>query len=104
MLLVFRESSLREADDEEQDDSSVKKKIKKRKVLELDREQDAEYWVLKRQKMKARKHEEATKTKRTVFVGNLPVTCTKKVLLQNIIGLGLKKNPEASAILLNNRN
>uniref|UniRef100_A0A8C7YWW5 RNA binding motif protein 34 n=1 Tax=Oryzias sinensis TaxID=183150 RepID=A0A8C7YWW5_9TELE len=57
----------------------------KRKVLELDREQDAEYWVLKRQKMKARKQEEATKTKRTVFVGNLPVTCTKKVLLQNII-------------------
>uniref|UniRef100_A0A3P9I5C8 RNA binding motif protein 34 n=1 Tax=Oryzias latipes TaxID=8090 RepID=A0A3P9I5C8_ORYLA len=76
-----RESSLREADDEEQDDSSVKKKIKKRKVLELDREQDAEYWVLKRQKMKARKHEEATKTKRTVFVGNLPVTCTKKTVL-----------------------
>uniref|UniRef100_A0A8C7YZ64 RNA binding motif protein 34 n=1 Tax=Oryzias sinensis TaxID=183150 RepID=A0A8C7YZ64_9TELE len=67
--------------DEEQDDSSVKKKIKKRKVLELDREQDAEYWVLKRQKMKARKQEEATKTKRTVFVGNLPVTCTKKTVL-----------------------
>ncbi|RVE76571.1 hypothetical protein OJAV_G00010150 [Oryzias javanicus] len=75
-----RESGLQEADDDEQDDSSVRKK-KKRKVLESDREQDAEFWVLKRQQLKARKREEATKTKRTVFVGNLPTTCTKKTLL-----------------------
>ncbi|XP_024145617.1 RNA-binding protein 34 isoform X2 [Oryzias melastigma] len=75
-----RESGLQEADDDEQDDLSVKKK-KKMKVMELDREQGAEFWVLKRQQLKARKREEATKTKRTVFVGNLPVTCTKKTLL-----------------------
>lgn len=34
---------------------------------------------MKRQKLKARKEEEAIKGKRTVFVGNLPVGCTKKV-------------------------
>lgn len=39
-----------------------------------------EQWVLKRQKLKARKVEEVMKRKRTVFVGNLPVGCTKKTL------------------------
>lgn len=38
-----------------------------------------EHWVLKRQKLKAQKEEEAIKNKRTVFVGNLPPSCTKKV-------------------------
>lgn len=33
----------------------------------------------KRQRLKATKKEEEEKKKRTVFVGNLPVSCTKKV-------------------------
>lgn len=40
---------------------------------------DAEHWVMKRQQRRERKAEEAVKNKRTVFVGNLPVSCTKKV-------------------------
>lgn len=40
---------------------------------------DTEHWVMKRQQQRARKAEEAVKNKRTVFVGNLPASCTKKV-------------------------
>lgn len=40
---------------------------------------DAEHWVMKRQEQRARKAEEDVKNKRTVFVGNLPASCTKKV-------------------------
>lgn len=42
-------------------------------------EKGVEHWVEKRQKKRARKEEEAQKRKRTVFVGNLPISCTKKV-------------------------
>ena len=34
---------------------------------------------MQRQKLRARKEDEAQKRHRTVFVGNLPVSCTKKV-------------------------
>ncbi|XP_041839031.1 RNA-binding protein 34-like [Melanotaenia boesemani] len=77
--LENRECSLQEADNDERGQGrSVKKR--KRKVSESDREKDAEHWVLKRQKMKAIRNEEALKRKRTVFVGNLPVSCTRKML------------------------
>ncbi|KAM4584632.1 RNA-binding protein 34 [Odontesthes bonariensis] len=77
--LENRESSLQEADDEEWgQQTSVKKK--KRKASELGRENDVEHWVLKRQRLKATRHEEALKRKKTVFVGNLPISCTKKTL------------------------
>lgn len=73
----FRESSLQNADEDELGDKPAKKK---RKAPEPDEERnDVEQWVLKRQKLKARKVEEVMKRKRTVFVGNLPVGCTKKV-------------------------
>ncbi|KAM7419938.1 hypothetical protein PAMA_016846 [Pampus argenteus] len=75
-----RESSLQNADEEEQQKTSVLKKKKKRKAAELDGENDVEQWVLKRQRLKVRKEEEAVKKKRTVFVGNLPISCTKKTL------------------------
>lgn len=42
-------------------------------------EKGVEHWVEKRQRKRARKEEEAQKRKRTVFVGNLPISCTKKV-------------------------
>ena len=74
-----REISLLNADEEEQGQETPAKKKKKRKAPEPDGENDVEKWVLKRQKLRSRKAEEAVKTKRTVFVGNLPIGCTKKV-------------------------
>ncbi|XP_072239669.1 RNA-binding protein 34 [Leuresthes tenuis] len=77
--LENRESSLQKADVEEWgQQTSVKKK--KRKVSELGNENNVEHWVLKRQRLKASRHDEALKRKRTVFVGNLPISCTKKTL------------------------
>ncbi|XP_008303745.1 RNA-binding protein 34 isoform X2 [Stegastes partitus] len=77
--LEKRESSLQQADEDEQGHkTSVKKK--KRKASESAGENDAEHWVMKRQKLKANKAEEALKKTRTVFVGNLPISCTKKTL------------------------
>ncbi|XP_056266664.1 RNA-binding protein 34-like [Pseudoliparis swirei] len=51
---------------------------KKRKAP--DAETSAEHWVMKRHKLKASKEEEVVKEKRTVFVGNLPISCSKKTL------------------------
>ncbi|XP_074552396.1 RNA-binding protein 34 [Halichoeres trimaculatus] len=72
--LEDRESGLTNADEEEQGQTAARKK--KRTAPE----NDVEQWVLKRQKMRERKKEEATKKTRTVFVGNLPSGCTKKTL------------------------
>lgn len=58
----------------------MKKKKRKSEVTERGAEEKGvEHWVEKRQKKRARKEEEAQKRKRTVFVGNLPISCTKKV-------------------------
>lgn len=74
----FRESSLQNADEAEQGQTTTVKK-KKRKAPEADGENEVERWVIKRQKLRAQKQEEALKKNKTVFVGNLPVSCTKKV-------------------------
>lgn len=64
-------------EDEQQKSTSVKKK---REATEWEAEEKGvEHWVEKRQKKRARKEEEAQKSKRTVFVGNLPISCSKKV-------------------------
>ncbi|XP_029349050.1 RNA-binding protein 34 [Echeneis naucrates] len=76
--LENRESGLQTADNDEQEVSMKSKK--KRKAPELGVENEAERWVMKRQRLKASREEEAIKGKRTVFVGNLPVGCTKKTL------------------------
>uniref|UniRef100_A0A3B5LV43 RRM domain-containing protein n=1 Tax=Xiphophorus couchianus TaxID=32473 RepID=A0A3B5LV43_9TELE len=77
ICIGFRESSLLTADtDEDVQKSSMRKK---RKASEITGENSAEYWVMKRQKQKANKQEEALKMKRTVFVGNLPISCTMKL-------------------------
>lgn len=69
---------MQNADEDEQGhETSVKQK--KRKASEAGREKDVEQWVMKRQKLRVKKEEEVIKGKRTVFVGNLPVGCTKKV-------------------------
>ncbi|XP_068582902.1 RNA-binding protein 34 [Cebidichthys violaceus] len=72
-----REISLQNADEEERGKAAPAKKKKKRKA---DGEISAEQWVMKRQRLKASKEEEAVKEKRTVFVGNLPISCTRKTL------------------------
>lgn len=82
----FRELSLQTADEDEGGQERPSKKKKKKNESELaesGRVNDAEHWVMKRQKQKARKEEEAKKSKRTVFVGNLPISCTKKVCTGN---------------------
>ncbi|XP_028269605.1 RNA-binding protein 34 [Parambassis ranga] len=76
--LENRESSLQTADAEERGQKTPLKK--KRKAPELGRENDVEHWVMKRQKLKVIKDVEALKSKRTVFVGNLPISCTKKTM------------------------
>ncbi|XP_026179694.1 RNA-binding protein 34 [Mastacembelus armatus] len=74
--LENRESSLQNADEDERgQDTSVKRKRKG-----PGEENDVEHWVRKRQRLKAGRQEEAAKRKRTVFVGNLPISCTKKTL------------------------
>ncbi|KAK2817581.1 hypothetical protein Q5P01_025772 [Channa striata] len=77
--LENRESSLQNADEDEQ---GQKTSVKKRKRVASDAagENDVEHWVMKRQRLKANREEEAVKRKRTVFVGNLPISCTKKTL------------------------
>ncbi|KAM9857452.1 RNA-binding protein 34 isoform 2-T2 [Aulostomus maculatus] len=78
LQLENRESGLQNADDDEQTQGPTKRK--KRKVPEPGGEKDVEHWVMKRQKLRGRKEEEAAKDKRTVFVGNLPTSCTQKTL------------------------
>uniref|UniRef100_A0A3Q3XF06 RRM domain-containing protein n=1 Tax=Mola mola TaxID=94237 RepID=A0A3Q3XF06_MOLML len=75
-----KELSLQTADEDEQE-SDPKKTTKKIKSegAEAGGENSTEHWAMKRQKLRARKEDEAQKRKRTVFVGNLPVSCTKKV-------------------------
>lgn len=67
------------ADEDEQQKKACKKKKRKSEVECGAEEKGAEHWVEKRQRKRARKEEEAQKRKRTVFVGNLPISCTKKV-------------------------
>lgn len=76
--LLNRESSLLQADADE--DVQQKSAKKKRKASEMAEEKSVEHWVMKRQKLKAIRQEEALKNKRTLFVGNLPVSCTLKTL------------------------
>ncbi|XP_030580417.1 RNA-binding protein 34 isoform X2 [Archocentrus centrarchus] len=77
--LEKREDGLQKADEDEEGQETPMKK-RKRKASESGRDNDAEYWVMKRQRLKASRVEEALKKKRTVFVGNLPTSCTKKTL------------------------
>ncbi|XP_030014589.1 RNA-binding protein 34 [Sphaeramia orbicularis] len=78
--LEKREVSLQNADEDETSTMNNKKKKKKRTASEAGQVNDPEYWVAKRQRLKASKEEEELKRKRTVFVGNLPISCTKKTL------------------------
>uniref|UniRef100_A0A669C5T2 RNA binding motif protein 34 n=1 Tax=Oreochromis niloticus TaxID=8128 RepID=A0A669C5T2_ORENI len=75
----FRESGLQKADEDEDGPEKPNRK-RKRQTSESGRENDTEYWVMKRQRLKASKAQETLKKKRTVFVGNLPISCTKKTL------------------------
>ncbi|XP_034722411.1 RNA-binding protein 34 [Etheostoma cragini] len=81
LLGWFRELSLQTADEEEGGRGKTKRtRTNKRTAAEAGGESDAEQWVMKRQRLKARKQEEEMKSKRTVFIGNLPISCTRKTL------------------------
>lgn len=88
LKLESRELSLQAADEDECGGGGPPPHKKKKKKNTGDEEGaqaggrlDAEHWVMKRQQLKARKAEDAVKNNRTVFVGNLPATCTKKMLM-----------------------
>lgn len=72
----FRESALQNADEEDASKSTLKKgKRKAAAVAKMGSDEDdgpAEKKLVSRA-------EERLKNKRTVFVGNLPISCTKKV-------------------------
>ncbi|XP_029906388.1 RNA-binding protein 34 [Myripristis murdjan] len=80
--LDSRESSLQNADEEDQAKTSPKKKKKRKAPAEEEEEAAAaeERRPMKRPRTKADAEAEADKRKRTVFVGNLPVSCTRKTL------------------------
>lgn len=96
MFCDFRESSLQKADEDEQGQETSRKR--KRKEPGPCRENDVDDWVRKRQRLKARQEEEALKRKRTVFVGNLPISCTKKVELNQTRTLN---SPDMNSLKLN---
>lgn len=73
--IVSREMGLHIADEDEQQKKTSVKKMRKHDA----EEKRVEHWVERRQRKRAKKEEEAQKRKRTVFVGNLPSSCSKKV-------------------------
>lgn len=62
----------------DEDEQQTKTSVKKTRKHDAE-EKGVEHWVEKRQRKRVRKEEEAQKRKRTVFVGNLPSSCSKKV-------------------------
>lgn len=83
LKLENREAGLQNADEDERVPTA-----KKRKAAAAEEERGAEHYVMKRQKLRAQKEEEALKSRRTVFVGNLPISCTKKTLRSLFAGSG----------------
>ncbi|KAM8843090.1 RNA-binding protein 34 [Synchiropus picturatus] len=79
--LEKKEISLAAADEDEQASKVSGKKKKVSQQKEAGEACSVEQWVQKRQELRDRRREEAEKSKRTVFVGNLPLSCTKKTLL-----------------------
>ncbi|XP_020856065.1 RNA-binding protein 34 isoform X2 [Phascolarctos cinereus] len=91
-MLVNRESALASADLEEEEEEKMQaKQMKKRKITQASNNDKTaggkilgnsnySFEVNKRKKIQANEAEERIKNKRTVFVGNLPVTCKKKEL------------------------
>lgn len=77
-LSISREEALKNADDAEE---AVRPKKSKRKAPEANADEETAHEMLaaKRRKVAWNKAEERIKLKRTVFVGNLPVNCSKKV-------------------------
>ncbi|XP_028305753.1 RNA-binding protein 34 isoform X2 [Gouania willdenowi] len=77
--LKNRESTFQDTDEDLKGEVQSTTK-RKRTVSNTEEEKDATYWVMKRQKLRANREEETVKSKKTVFVGNLPISCSKKTL------------------------
>uniref|UniRef100_A0A3P8YGP7 RRM domain-containing protein n=1 Tax=Esox lucius TaxID=8010 RepID=A0A3P8YGP7_ESOLU len=78
--LESRESALQNADEEEQVLKKPKKTKRKAVGDEMGEGGDAEEGMQKKKRTGPQMAEERIKLKRTVFVGNLPASCTKKTL------------------------
>ncbi|XP_017333065.1 RNA-binding protein 34 [Ictalurus punctatus] len=93
--LEDREEALKNADNA--DEESRPKKVK-RKAPEVD-DDDGETLAVKRRKVAWNKAEERIKLKRTVFVGNLPVNCSKKDLKNIFKDLGAIESVRFRSVL-----
>ncbi|XP_045078092.1 RNA-binding protein 34 [Coregonus clupeaformis] len=78
--LENRESALQNADEDEQVPKMRKKAKRKAVEMEEGGATEEEERQTKKQRTGAQMAEERVKQKRTVFVGNLPASCTKKTL------------------------
>lgn len=97
-MSISREEALKNADNA--DEESRPKKVK-RKAPEVD-DDDGETLAVKRRKVAWNKAEERIKLKRTVFVGNLPVNCSKKVTESLFVnGLQVKHLKSLSFFFIN---
>ncbi|KAI5616620.1 RNA-binding protein 34 isoform X1 [Silurus asotus] len=96
--LEDREESLKNADDAEEE---KRPKKAKRKAPEADDDEEtlADALSVKRRKVTWNKAEERIKQKRTVFVGNLPVNCTKKDLKKLFRDLGAIESVRFRSVL-----
>lgn len=85
LSLAFRESALQNADEDEQVPKMPKKT--KRKAVEMEEGGATEEGErqTKKQRTGAQIAAERVKQKRTVFVGNLPASCTKKVTAAPVV-------------------
>ncbi|XP_058880772.1 RNA-binding protein 34-like [Acipenser ruthenus] len=80
-MIADKECSLKNADDEDGVKKNAKPKKKAKSTQESkDEKGPKDEEELHRKKRPINKAEERIKNKRTVFVGNLPVSCTKKML------------------------
>lgn len=79
LRLESREQSLTEADEEEKQ-ASVKQKKSRPSSHDEEEQRGPEFWVQQRQRLKQNKRQNQLQANRTVFVGNLPLSCTKKTL------------------------
>ncbi|XP_036613631.1 RNA-binding protein 34 isoform X2 [Trichosurus vulpecula] len=113
--LANRESALASADLEEEEEEKMQaKQMKKRKISQASNNDKTaggkildnsnySFEVNKRKKIKVNEAEERIKNKRTVFVGNLPVTCKKKIpakstLSKKIAAIKREVHPEQKSI------
>ncbi|KAF4082993.1 hypothetical protein AMELA_G00134870 [Ameiurus melas] len=97
--LEDREEGLKNADDADEERRPKKGKRKAPEVDDDDDDDDGETLAVKRRKVAWNKAVERIKLKRTVFVGNLPVNCSKKDLKNVFKDLGAIESVRFRSVL-----